>query len=239
MVAIQTIDLTRSVGSPLRRPDKSDIIRAVPLAAGALGITSVLANRLFSGIEPALLAASSQSRADVVAIFLSAVLCLTGLQWLSLKPKAPKMVELEGELVNYFREEMPPAAVQDLEAAWSAISWATKAKFMVVFKDEKCVMHVGCMLPGHIAGTAVPGPICLEAQRKGTGNFLANLALFPGRAEFYTYLPRNSQSVIVQPCGERGVVVIGSGTQRAFTVLDQAWISAWNDKLEVALENSA
>jgi hypothetical protein len=107
---------------------------------------------------------------------------------------------------------------------------------MVVFNNKKCIMHVGCMLPGHIPGTAKPGPICLEAQRKGTGNFLANLALFPGRAEFYTYLPSNSQSVIVQPCGDKGVVVIGSGTQRAFTVLDQAWISVWNDKLEVALE---
>ena len=42
-------------------------------------------------------------------------------------------------------------------------------------------MHVGCMLPGHIPGTAQPGPICLEAQRTGAGNFLANLALFPGK----------------------------------------------------------
>ena len=64
--------------------------------------------------------------------------------------------------------------------------------------------------------------------------------LFPtGRAEFYTYLPRNSQSVIIQACGNQGVVLVGSDTQRAFTMLDQAWISAWNDKLEVALENAA
>ena len=131
--------------------DKSDIIRAVPLAAGALGISTVLANRLFSGvsskqakekitreplspfkfellnlttrffpsfqqIEPALLAASSQSRADVIAIFLSAVLCLTGLQWLSLKPKVPKSVVLEAEPINYFKENIPPAAIKDLEA---------------------------------------------------------------------------------------------------------------------------
>lgn len=41
-------------------------------------------------------------------------------------------------------------------------------------------MHVGCMVPGHVPGTAQPGPICLEAQRTGSGNFLANLALFPG-----------------------------------------------------------
>lgn len=67
-------------------------------------------------IEPALLAASSQSRADVVAILLSAVLCLTGLQWLALKPKAPVVVELDGEQVNYLKDDLPAEAVADLKA---------------------------------------------------------------------------------------------------------------------------
>ena len=52
---------------------------------------------------------------------------------------------------------------------------------MVVFKDKKCIMHVGCMVPGHKPGTAKPGPICRESQRKGAANYLANLALFPGK----------------------------------------------------------
>ena len=43
-------------------------------------------------------------------------------------------------------------------------------------------MHTGCMLPGHTPGTATPGPICQETQKRGTGTFLANLALFPGKA---------------------------------------------------------
>ena len=38
-------------------------------------------------IAPVVDASSSQSRADVVVIGLSAVLVLTGLQWLSLRPK--------------------------------------------------------------------------------------------------------------------------------------------------------
>ena len=59
---------------------------------------------------------------------------------------------------------------------------------------------------------------------------------YAGRAEFYEYLPTNAQSIIIQPCGENSVLVIGSGTQRAFTILDQAWISAWNDKIEVDFE---
>ena len=38
-------------------------------------------------VAPVVDASSSQSRADVVIIGLSAVLVLTGLQWLSLRPK--------------------------------------------------------------------------------------------------------------------------------------------------------
>jgi hypothetical protein len=38
-------------------------------------------------VAPVADASSSQSRADVVVIGLSAVLVLTGLQWLSLRPK--------------------------------------------------------------------------------------------------------------------------------------------------------
>ena len=39
-------------------------------------------------------ASSSQSRADVVVILLSAVLTLTGLQWLSLRPVEKEPVSL-------------------------------------------------------------------------------------------------------------------------------------------------
>ncbi len=220
---------------PLLPQDNSELLRALPLAAGALGISSVLINRLASGIEPALMGASSQSRADVVAIFLSAVLCLTGLQWLSLKPKPPVSVELEAAPARYFGDSLSAEAVKDVDAAWAAIQFATAAEMMVVFKGGRCVAHLGAARVGATPGAAGPGPICVETLARGSATFLANLALFPGRAEFYEYLPRNTQSVIVQPVGDDVIVVVGSGTQRAFTILDQAWLSAWNDKLDVAL----
>lgn len=43
-------------------------------------------------IAPIVDAGSSQSRADVLGILLSAVLLLTGLQWLALKTKLPDAV---------------------------------------------------------------------------------------------------------------------------------------------------
>lgn len=47
-------------------------------------------------IAPIVDAGSSQSRADVLGILLSAVLLLTGLQWLALKPKVVDAVSSSG-----------------------------------------------------------------------------------------------------------------------------------------------
>jgi hypothetical protein len=67
----------------------ADLFRALPLYAGGVGVASLLLNRALSGIAPVVDASSSQSRADVLGIVLSAVLLLTGLQWLSLKVTRP------------------------------------------------------------------------------------------------------------------------------------------------------
>lgn len=64
--------------------------------------------------QPALVASSSESRADVAAIIISAVLGLTGLQWLSVKPKKPVTVTLEGEKVKYFSDSVGDAAIVEL-----------------------------------------------------------------------------------------------------------------------------
>ena len=69
----------------------------------------------------------------------------------------------------------------------------------------------------------------------GGGNYLANLALFPGRVEFEAYLPSNAQAVAVTPVGGEGVAVFASGTQRGFTPADQAWFAVVAEKLDVAL----
>ena len=69
-------------------------------------------------------------------------------------------------------------------------------------------------------------------MKSGGGNYLANLALFPGRVEFETYLPRNAQAVVVTPVGNEGVMVAASGTQRGFTPADQAWMAVLAEKLD-------
>lgn len=48
-------------------------------------------------VAPVVDASSGQSRADVLGIFMSAVLLLTGLQWLSLKPREMQPVGISAE----------------------------------------------------------------------------------------------------------------------------------------------
>ncbi len=64
--------------------------------------------------QPALVASSSESRADVAAIIIAAVLGLTGLQWLSLKPKKPTTVALDGEEVKYTDDSVEDAAMVEI-----------------------------------------------------------------------------------------------------------------------------
>eukprot|EP00882_Tetradesmus_deserticola_P023022 GHRQ01025049.1.p1 GENE.GHRQ01025049.1~~GHRQ01025049.1.p1 ORF type:complete len:182 (+),score=54.05 GHRQ01025049.1:227-772(+) len=93
------------------------LVRSLPLWAGSVGLVGLLANRTLSGIAPIVDAGSSQSRADVLGILLSAVLLLTGLQWLALKPKPIDAVALDGVAVEYLNPDvkLPKAAEQELK----------------------------------------------------------------------------------------------------------------------------
>jgi hypothetical protein len=62
----------------------------------------------------------------------------------------------------------------------------------------------------------IVGPICERCMKSGVSNYLANLALFPGRVEFQSYLPKNAQAVAVTPVGNEGVM--GRGERHAARV---------------------
>ena len=50
----------------------------------------------------------------------------------------------------------------------------------MAFHRGRCVMHAGAAAAGVPPGSAAPGPICERALETGTGNYLANLVLYPG-----------------------------------------------------------
>lgn len=218
--------------------EQAERLRLLPLASSAIGVMAVVGNRLVDGATPTLVASSSQSRADVAAVLVAAVLGLTGMQWLSLKPKAPKFVELDGDAVDYVSDDtIGTPAEGEIRGMWDAVRAATKTDMMVVFWRGRCIAHLGYKRRS-LAEAPRIGSLCQESQDKNVPRSLANLALFPGRFEFLEYLPSNTQSVHVQPLHPEGVVVLGTATQRSFTILDQAWIGTWSDKLFVSLDEN-
>jgi len=68
-------------------------------------------------------------------------------------------------------------------------------------------------------------------------SYLANLALYPGRSEL-PFLPANTQALILQPIGDKGIAIVGGDTIRGFTNIDQAWIAMIADKLGATLSKS-
>jgi hypothetical protein len=61
-------------------------------------------------------------------------------------------------------------------------------------------------------------------------SYLPTLQALPGKVELLSYLPRNTQAVLVLSCGDdnsnNGVVVVGSNRARSFTPRDIAWCRA-------------
>ena len=51
------------------------------------------------------------------------------------------------------------------------------------------------------------------------------------------YLPENTQGIICQPIGEKGVLILGANAPRSYTKQDEKWIEGIADKLAESLRN--
>jgi len=83
--------------------------------------------------------------------------------------------------------------------------------------------------------TFTPGAICERAWSTGRAIGLVNLKLYPGRAEF-TGLPAGIPSLIVQPIGTEGVILLAGWSPRCFSRSDEAWLEGWSRRLRTPLE---
>ena len=162
---------------------------------------------------------------------------MQGLNWIALTPREPVTVTLTGERVMFINPEVAPEAAQELRWLWSALGTATRTQACAVFYRRQRMMQAG---PAP-AGCATPVPpdlsgICAQVMASGTANYFANVSLYPGRFEFFTFMPENSQALIVQPLGTEGVLVAACGTQRGFTTADQRWLALVAQKLDSTLD---
>ena len=78
------------------------------------------------------------------------------------------------------------------------------------------------------------GPILERALNLKKAVYLVSLKLYPGKVEF-NYLPENTQGIICQPMGNKGVLILGANAPRSYTKQDETWVEGIADKLGASL----
>ena len=206
----------------------SNFTRFLPLVVGGLGGVLLLLNRFFTAELT-----NSQSRSDVLGVLLCSLLILTGLLWQQVQPRIPDAVVLEGvqgmELYNGLGEQLK------LELAWAShiLLTNTVTKTVIVYYQGIVLLRRG-ILPEKSQLTI--GPILERVLQGSHPVYLVSLSLYPGRFEF-DYLPSNTQGVICQPIGKKGVLVLGANVPRSYSKQDENWIAALAEKLDSSLLN--
>lgn len=222
------------------------IVRSLPIYVGGLSLIAVLLNRVFSGIAFVTDASSSQSRADILALSLAVINLLSGFVWLSIRPKSVATVIPCGVECRRMNTGIGHLAVRELQWVWDSISSSTCCRCLVVVYGGDCLLQIGAAAVSENDNTVaiavdvhdlLNGSLCKNVISSGKQSYLANLSLYPGRSEL-SFFPSNTQSVILQPLGDRGIIIIGGDTIRGFNNLDQAWITLVAEKLDARLSNS-
>jgi len=206
------------------------MIRYLPLVVGTLGGLALLANRMVTANLT-----SSQSRADALGVLLSTVLILVGLLWQQVQPKPPDAVTLVGEEGFEIDDSLTDAVKTELAWASHILLTNTVTKVVAVYYDRKTILRRGILGKSNQVNI---GTIAQRVMKTQKPVYLVKLELYPGRVEF-DYLPENTQGVIVQPLGEKGVMVLGANIPRSYTKQDENWVTAIADKLTYNLDKIA
>ncbi|WP_338462459.1 cofactor assembly of complex C subunit B [Synechococcus elongatus IITB7] len=201
-------------------------LRRLPLVAGAIGGTLLMVNR---ALTPELL--PTQSRSDALGILLSALLILSGLLWQRVQPVPPEIVVLDGEEGFDLDDQLPEEIRQELAWASKLLLTNTITGSLLLWYDGQVLLRRGILAP---PVPVQPGPIVERAMKTGKAVYLVDLKLYPGRIEF-NYLPANSQGLICQPIGDRGVLLLAARAPRSYTQQDERWIAGIADKLDQSL----
>ena len=212
----------------------------VSLSAGVLLLLLAVGNVFTAeAIDPTL------QRAEVLAGMAAVGLMLVAVLWTRAQPLAPTAVELPGEQSLKLVPEL--CELCRTELAWGShlLLTATSAATILVAWDGTVVLRRG-LVPeallvddqdGANGESFTPGPICERAQRQGQLVSLVKTALYPGRTEFDPVLP-GLPSVMVQPLGNRGWVVLGGWSERCFSRSDERWFTGWCERLRTTLETN-
>lgn len=209
--------------------DPNSVLRKLPIVVGSIAGSVLMVNRF---VTPQL--TESQARSDAIGVIVSALLVLTGLLWQQIQPKPPESVRLVGEEGFELNPDLPEFVQTELAWASHLLLTNTVTKSILVWYEGKVLLRRGILA----AKTEVkPGPIVQRALEKQTPVYLVKLDLYPGRIEF-DYLPENTQGLICQPIGNKGVLILGANAPRSYTKQDEQWVEGIANKLANTLDRA-
>ncbi|MCT7950313.1 cofactor assembly of complex C subunit B [Ancylothrix sp. C2] len=210
----------------MTKSDPNQVLRRLPLVVGSLFGVLLFLNRL---LTPDL--TNSQARSDALGVILSGVLILTGLIWQQVQPKLPDSVQLIGEEGFELEPSLPEPVKTELAWASHLLLTNTVTRSVLVWYGGQVLLRRGILAPKK---ELTPGAIVKRVLDKQKAVYLVNLKLYPGSIEF-DYLPENTQGIICQPLGDKGVFILAANAPRSYTRQDEIWIEGIAQKLENTL----
>ena len=193
----------------------------VVVGLGILGLVLTVVNQATApGLEPPL------ERAAVLAGILSVLLMLLGVLGERVLPAEAERAPLTGREGVELAEGLPPALARELGWGSTLLLTATPAAVVLVLWEGQAVLRRGLLAES----AYVPGPIAERALSTGRAISLVDLRLYPGRDEFEGLLA-GLPSVLVQPIGERGLLLLGGWSARGFSRADLRWVEGWCRRL--------
>ena len=194
-------------------------------AAGALGLTLTVANQLTAPLlEPAL------QRSSALAALASVGLMLVGVLWTRAVPLAPQRVEFQGDEGQLLRSDLPLALQSELQWGSRQLLTATPAVVVLLWWQGQVLLLRGLLSPQSRQLHFAPGAICRQAQQRQRRIHLVDLRHYPGREEFEPLL-EGLPSVLVQPIGADGLLLLGGWSPRCFSNSDEIWVEGWAARL--------
>lgn len=211
----------------MAKPDPNRVLRLLPIFVGGIGGMLLLINRLMT--SPLF---DSQARSDALGVIESAVLILIGLIWQQIQPRSPEAVTLTGSEGFELAPELPEEVKTELAWASYTLLNNTVTRSLIIYDRQKVILRRGIL---GVNKEVKPGTIVQRVLSQKKPVYLVNLSLYPGKIEF-DYLPENTQGIICQPIGDRGVLILGANSPRSYTKQDESWIEAIAEKIAVNLD---
>lgn len=194
------------------------------LFSGALALVLTVLNQITAPAGTLLIPAFQRS--GVLAGLLAVLLMLAGALWSRIEPVAAARAPLVGEEGLTLAEDLPEPLRRELGWGSAMLLTATPAAVVLLQWRGVTLLRRGLLAPSRFQ----PGPICAQCLERQRAISLVDLSLYPGRAEFDDLLP-GLPSVLVQPLGSSGLLLLGGWSARCFRRSDLTWVEGWARRL--------